>query len=122
MIDRILELGFGKAIEEIIELLGSRQNGLICNENTGVRPSKFSRQNLILSATLNEKVNHLANISLDNPIMIGLDDKNISSELPSPSVRHFGTAGSDGNNEAKFLDKMPSCSSEDLEFSESWMF
>lgn len=32
---------------------------------------------MLLSATLNEKVNHLANISLDNPVMIGLDDTKI---------------------------------------------
>lgn len=36
---------------------------------------EVQRQNLLLSATLNEKVNHLANISLENPVMIGLDNK-----------------------------------------------
>ncbi|PWA97003.1 P-loop containing nucleoside triphosphate hydrolases superfamily protein [Artemisia annua] len=64
--DRILELGFGKEIEEIIDILGSRH-----------KASEFVRQNVLLSATLNDKVNHLANISLDNPVMIGLDDNKI---------------------------------------------
>ncbi|KAI3495690.1 hypothetical protein L1887_38036 [Cichorium endivia] len=62
--DRILELGFGKEIEEILDILGSKGDD-----------TEVVRQNLLLSATLNEKVNHLANISLENPVMIGLDDK-----------------------------------------------
>ncbi|KAD4180519.1 hypothetical protein E3N88_29110 [Mikania micrantha] len=66
--DRILELGFGKEIEEILDILGSRP---LLSES---KDAEFVRQNLLLSATLNEKVNHLANISLDNPVMIGLDD------------------------------------------------
>lgn len=39
----------------------------------------IQKQNLLLSATLNEKVNHLAKISLENPVMIGLDNKKIQS-------------------------------------------
>lgn len=39
--------------------------------------SDVQKQNLLLSATLNEKVNHLANISLENPVMIGIDDKKL---------------------------------------------
>ncbi|KAJ9551259.1 hypothetical protein OSB04_015304 [Centaurea solstitialis] len=70
--DRILELGFGKEIEEIIDILGSKQNVSQSKENA---VSGVVRQNVLLSATLNEKVNHLANISLNNPVMIGLDDK-----------------------------------------------
>ncbi|XP_076957146.1 DEAD-box ATP-dependent RNA helicase 17-like [Bidens hawaiensis] len=69
--DRILELGFGKEIEEILDILGSRPH---MSES---KDDEFVRQNLLLSATLNEKVNHLANISLDNPVMIGLDDTKI---------------------------------------------
>lgn len=38
----------------------------------------LQKQNLLLSATLNDKVNHLANISLQNPVMIGLEDKKMS--------------------------------------------
>ncbi|KAM7259986.1 hypothetical protein ACFE04_015727 [Oxalis oulophora] len=63
--DSILELGFGKEIEEILKLLGSKQEGA----------DDGSRQNLLLSATLNEKVNHLANISLKDPVMIGIGGK-----------------------------------------------
>ena len=39
---------------------------------------KLTQQNLLLSATLNEKVNQLAQISLDDPIMIGLHDDKIA--------------------------------------------
>ncbi|KAI3701371.1 hypothetical protein L6452_26388 [Arctium lappa] len=73
--DRILELGFGKEIEEIIDILGSKLNMSESKENTVSGATGVVRQNLLLSATLNEKVNHLANISLDNPVMIGIDDK-----------------------------------------------
>nr|XP_043627659.1 DEAD-box ATP-dependent RNA helicase 17 isoform X2 [Erigeron canadensis] len=71
--DRILELGFGKEIEEILDILGSRPHISESKDTESVR------QNLLLSATLNEKVNHLANISLDNPVMIGIDSKQIQS-------------------------------------------
>ncbi|XP_042379212.1 DEAD-box ATP-dependent RNA helicase 17-like [Zingiber officinale] len=74
--DRILELGFGKAVEEILDILGSRQINHIPSNGKISNSVKCSRQNLLLSATLNEKVNHLANISLENPIMIGMDQNN----------------------------------------------
>lgn len=53
--------------------MGSRNGapGQIKNKGEHIR-----RQNLLLSATLNEKVNRLAKISLKNPVMIGLDDQN----------------------------------------------
>lgn len=84
-IDRILELGFGKDIEEILDLLGSMKDGSSSEENAASRKYEFQRQNLLLSATLNEKVNHLAKMSLENPVMIGLDDKKIK---PNPSLEH----------------------------------
>lgn len=90
--DRILELGFGKEIEEILDLLGSRHIGSVGNGNQVSSLSNFQGQNLLLSATLNEKVNHLAKISLENPVMIGLDDKKIQ---PDQSVDHIETAESD---------------------------
>uniref|UniRef100_A0A6N2MZ10 ATP-dependent RNA helicase n=1 Tax=Salix viminalis TaxID=40686 RepID=A0A6N2MZ10_SALVM len=90
--DRILELGFGKEIEEILDLLGSRPTGSVGNGNQVSSLSNFQGQNLLLSATLNEKVNHLAKISLENPVMIGLDDKKIQ---PAQSVDHIETAESD---------------------------
>lgn len=73
--DRILELGFGKDIEEILDILGSRQQRAVSKEHSSSTFFEGQRQNLLLSATLNEKVNHLANISLENPIMIGLGGK-----------------------------------------------
>ncbi|KAJ1298220.1 hypothetical protein BS78_01G437100 [Paspalum vaginatum] len=70
--DSILELGFGKAVEDILEHLGSRNGVPSQNKKDG---EHIRRQNLLLSATLNEKVNRLAKISLKNPVMIGLDDQ-----------------------------------------------
>ncbi|PON84616.1 DEAD-box ATP-dependent RNA helicase [Trema orientale] len=90
--DRILELGFGKEIEEILDLLGSRQQGSVIKDNAISSISKFERQNLLLSATLNDKVNHLAKISLENPVMIGLDDKRMQ---PISSLEHLGSFESD---------------------------
>ncbi|NP_001169005.1 DEAD-box ATP-dependent RNA helicase 17 [Zea mays] len=88
--DSILELGFGKAVEDILEHLGSRNGatGQIKNKGGHIR-----RQNLLLSATLNEKVNRLAKISLKNPVMIGLDDQS------KPS----GKSNNVGNNHTSLL-------------------
>lgn len=88
---RILELGFGKDIEEILDLLGSRQQKSI-KINAVPSKSEFQRQNLLLSATLNEKVNHLAKMSLENPVMIGLDDKKLQTISLSEGL---GSLGSD---------------------------
>lgn len=109
--DRILELGFGKAIEEILDFLGSRQTDS-ANKERGEKPCKTSRQNLLLSATLNEKVNHLANISLLNPVTIGLEDKKISSDLPTASVRKFSVVESDEDEEPDCMNALPSNLSE----------
>ncbi|KAK3135516.1 hypothetical protein QOZ80_5BG0419890 [Eleusine coracana subsp. coracana] len=76
--DSILELGFGKALEDILEHLGSRSGVPDQNKN---KMGNMQRQNLLLSATLNEKVNRLAKISLKNPVMIGLDDQKKQSNM-----------------------------------------
>jgi ATP-dependent RNA helicase DDX31/DBP7 len=76
----ILELGFGKAVEDILGLLGSRNDASDKNKS---KTDNIQRQNLLLSATLNEKVNRLANISLKNPVMIGLDEQKNPSERSS---------------------------------------
>ncbi|CAJ1975729.1 unnamed protein product [Sphenostylis stenocarpa] len=102
--DRILELGFGKDIEEILDLLGSRKTGHDNQENTVPRNSKIQRQNLLLSATLNEKVNHLAKISLDNPVMVGIDGKKIEQISTNVSNDH---SESDEDNEENDPSKMP---------------
>lgn len=78
--DMILELGFGKALEEILEFLGSRAGDSEQAGNKKCDVKKGSRQNLLLSATLNEKVNRLANLSLDKPVRIGLDENAVSSD------------------------------------------
>ena len=72
-----MDLGFGKDIKEILTLLESGQLGFD-NENTANNRSsddEYQRQNLLLSATLNEQVNDLAKISLNNPITIGLKER-----------------------------------------------
>ncbi|KAE9604653.1 hypothetical protein Lal_00010957 [Lupinus albus] len=97
--DRILELGFGKDIQEILVLLGSTKT-----ENAVRDHSKIQRQNLLLSATLNEKVNHLAKISLDNPVMIGLNDKRVE---PISTIESLDSSGSDEDNEGKISTKIP---------------
>ncbi|XP_057507025.1 DEAD-box ATP-dependent RNA helicase 17 [Actinidia eriantha] len=89
--DRILELGFGKDIEEILDLLGSRHNNPLSKENANSSISEFQRQNLLLSATLNEKVNNLAKMSLENPITIGIDDKKLPMSLPLEGLESFGS-------------------------------
>ncbi|KAI3443522.1 hypothetical protein Pfo_000187 [Paulownia fortunei] len=83
--DRILELGYGKEIEEILNCLGTRKHKSVSMGISAVNP-EVQKQNLLLSATLNEKVNHLANISLENPVMIGLDDKKV---LQNVNHKHF---------------------------------
>lgn len=97
-----MELGFGKEIQEILNLLGSMKTGHEDQENTVTRPSKFQRQNLLLSATLNEKVNHLAKISLEDPVMIGIDDKTME---PTSKIR-FVHSDSDEDNEDKHSNKI----------------
>ena len=60
---------------------------------------------LLLSATLNENVNHLAKLRLENPVTIGLDDKKIQPVLSSED---FGSLGFDVNDELEQLDKLTS--------------
>lgn len=60
--------------------------------------SEFQRQNLLLSATLNKKVNHLAQISLDNPVTIGLDSKKMQ---PNPLHEYFGSVKFDEDDDSE---------------------
>lgn len=109
-LNRILKLGFGKDIEEILELLGSRQNKSVSEEKQISKIAEFQRQNLLLSATLNDKVNNLAKISLENPIMIGLDDKTLQI---SPSLEGLKSLGSDVENEVEDSEKIARSSNDE---------
>ncbi|KAF0924130.1 hypothetical protein E2562_008447 [Oryza meyeriana var. granulata] len=94
--DSILELGFGKALEDILEHLGSRNDA--SNQNKS-KMGPMKRQNLLLSATLNEKVNCLAKISLKNPVMIGLEEQNKPSDSSSAHGRNHTSLLSDDDEE-----------------------
>ncbi|XP_072062213.1 DEAD-box ATP-dependent RNA helicase 17-like [Arachis hypogaea] len=102
--DRILELGFGQDIQEILDLLGSRKAANDYKESTVPRNSEFQRQNLLFSATFNEKVNHLAKISLHNPVMIGLEGK---TRKPVSTIESIDLSESDEDDEVKYSSKMP---------------
>ncbi|KAI4379960.1 hypothetical protein MLD38_006196 [Melastoma candidum] len=94
--DRILQLGFGKEIEEILNLLGSRTEDASGGKSTSSGISGgYQRQNLLFSATLNEKVNHLAKISLENPVSVGLDNK----KQPHILSKEVGSSGHDNSEE-----------------------
>lgn len=86
---RILELGYGKDIEEILNCLGTGNLNSGSKDVSAVNP-RVQKQNLLLSATLNEKVNHLANVSLENPVMIGLDDNMLGSTTRNVSLKSNG--------------------------------
>lgn len=86
-----MELGFGNEIEEILYILGSRQDESVDKENPESYFSKYHRQNVLLSTTLKEKVNILVKINLENPIMIHLDYKKMQ---PMLSFKEFGSLGS----------------------------
>ncbi|KAL3363457.1 hypothetical protein AABB24_012636 [Solanum stoloniferum] len=92
--DRILELGYGKEIEDILNILGSKQQKSVGKGNTTSQISEVQRQNVLLSATLNEKVNHLAEISLDNPVMVGIDKK-IELQLTHQDAKPMEFNGND---------------------------
>ncbi|XP_028782732.1 DEAD-box ATP-dependent RNA helicase 17 isoform X2 [Neltuma alba] len=103
--DRILELGFGKEIKEILDHLDAK-TGCANQEHAVSRHSGALRQNLLLSATLNEKVNHLAKISLENPVMIGLDGKGTEPISTKESLDSSESDGESEDNEEKYPKNM----------------
>ncbi|KAF3792296.1 DEAD-box ATP-dependent RNA helicase 17 [Nymphaea thermarum] len=115
--DRILELGFGKDIEEILNILGTRESGSGNDDKkvTMLHTASFSRQNLLLSATLNEKVNNLAKISLENPAMIGLEG-NTSNDLKKFSAKDTKTLAD--SIQITNLVQQPDCSAGDYKLPE----
>lgn len=104
----ILELGYGKEIEQIIKLLGSGQYEE--GETDDIVPKGIQKQNLLLSATLNEKVNDLAKLSLDDPVMIGLDNSKLQQNL---SIESPASPDSDADDMVIHVNKSVNPSSED---------
>lgn len=94
-------MGFDKDIEQIIDILGSKKSGSSSDQKSASRFSGYERQNVLLSATLNDKVNRLANISLENPVMVGLDSKNLP---PKSLVQKLGSSDSDSDDETVHTD------------------
>ncbi|CAM6098811.1 unnamed protein product [Calypogeia fissa] len=70
--DRLLDMGFEKDVRSILSLLDSRQLASNPGTSIGALPINHGRQNILLSATLNEHVNQLAELSLRDPITVGL--------------------------------------------------
>jgi len=81
-------------------MLGSRPNRSAGLDSGISGASEFQRQNLLLSATLNEKVNHLAKISLENPVMIGLTERKLRQHS---SPERSGSVGSEDDYEAEHI-------------------
>lgn len=108
----ILEMGYGKETEQIIKLLGSRQyeEGDDDDDDDIVVPKGVQKQTLLLSATLNEKVNHLAKLSLDDPVMIGLENSKPQQKLPMESP---ASPDSDEDEMVIHVNKSANPSSED---------
>ncbi|KAJ4892067.1 DEAD-box ATP-dependent RNA helicase 17 [Raphanus sativus] len=115
--DCILEMGYGKETEQIIKLLGSRQHeeGDEEDEDDDIVVTKGAaqKQTLLLSATLNEKVNRLAKLSLDDPVMIGLDNSKLLQQK-LPPIESPASPDSDEDDEMVIhVNKSANPSSED---------
>jgi hypothetical protein len=75
---RLLDLGFEKDIESILEVLGSRDD------------KNRKRQHVLLSATLNERVEQLAALSLVKPATVGLEEAKQVEMAPARKVGNGG--------------------------------
>lgn len=110
-------MGYGKETEQIIKLLGSRQHeeGDEEDEDDDIVVTKGAaqKQTLLLSATLNEKVNRLAKLSLDDPVMIGLDNSKLLQQK-LPPIESPASPDSDEDDEMVIhVNKSANPSSED---------
>ena len=90
--DRLMDLGFEKAIRSILHLLDERQA-------PGIK-----RQNLLISATLEGRIEKLASVSLNNPVFINLaGDNEVSSTNNSNRTKHI-TFDDDDNETSELKD------------------
>ena len=73
--DRLLDLGFDNDIKEILSILEERHLG-----------GSLRRQNVLVSATLNPKIESLAKMALEEPVEIGFEgDGGVEEEAETPS-------------------------------------
>ena|SRR3990167_724509 len=84
--DRLLDLGFDQILKQIVFILEQRLNAAPAPSlPTSPTPS---RQNVLISATLDSRIQKLANFILSDPVFINLADSSYSSpgySLFSPS-------------------------------------
>ncbi|EFA79634.1 putative RNA helicase [Heterostelium album PN500] len=85
--DRLLDLGFEKAINDIIQLLDEK--------------GSVNRQNILVSATLSDGIERLAALSLKEPVYIGLDKSDDNNNNNSNEL-----TANDQFNTPKQLDQM----------------
>lgn len=96
--DRLLDMGFEKDLSQIVELLDEKSKPIpaapaIVDPRTGKaivsarslakekeKAGKRTRQNLLVSATLNAEIEKMASITLRDPILIGFKQHAPSSE------------------------------------------
>src|SRR3990167_5969345 len=84
--DRLLDLGFDQILKQIVFILEQRLNAAP-TPSLPTSPTP-SRQNVLISATLDSRIQKLANFILSDPVFINLADSSYSSpgySLLSPS-------------------------------------
>ncbi|CCI50149.1 unnamed protein product [Albugo candida] len=69
--DRLLDLGFGPQIKQILEILGKQSS---------------RTQNILVSATINSSVQQLASLSLQDPVFVDADESNQGDKVQASGV------------------------------------
>ena len=83
--DRLLEKGFEETLAKLLGVL-KKSRGSTIGRNTG-------RTNVLLSATLDERLERLANLSLNNPVKINVTSNDVPALL---------NGGDDGDGPQQF--------------------
>ncbi|PVU91827.1 hypothetical protein BB561_004186 [Smittium simulii] len=99
--DLLLELGFHETLKEILEILELKKNSLpFANKNSFMLSKHIpkSRINILCSATLKDNVKKLADISLNNPLVLS-SSKNSLSMVSDPNINDSDTDESSSDDE-----------------------